>query len=227
MRFLNVCPALPTGNDGSEAGYEQAGFNYGNTAYNLNVSGGGTGGNDDLGFSCQRHGYIADINDHGFGTAIYKVYGVTVSNYNFSPWDSVDQTTDPGYYITNSSDVTISNFTSSGQGGVISGGTIANANQITYNTTINNEKIYNSNASTVLKIIDAYNTTINNSQIPALQLTAISPTMINGINVAGSTTVGSVNCDPTDGTGIMGLPRDISCTQSNAFRSYCGGHTYK
>jgi hypothetical protein len=199
MRVINVCGPVPTTNEGALAGYDTSHFSYGNTVNNVTVSGDGSGGADDLDFSCERDGTVSNITDDGWGTALYEDYNTTVTGYHFTPgFRNPDY---PGFYITDSSGITINNFTSSGEGGIIAGGTIQGSDQTTFNTTIKNEKMTGSGFK--LTVNDSDNTTINDSLLGNIGLYA--PVGINGLRLS-STTSGAVTCSNAENiTDLTGL----------------------
>jgi predicted secreted protein len=175
----------------------------GNTVNDIILNGRGTGGNDDLDFSCQQNGTISNIVDTGWGTALYIDQNVTVTNYNFTPGSY--ETNPRGWYVTDSSNITINNFTTSGEGGIIN-----SPNYPSNNITINNEVM--TNPILALAVNDASNTKINNSRLNAVNINPSGSGTnagTNGLTVTSSV-VGSVSCKPQNGAPIIGLV-GISC----------------
>ncbi len=168
-------------------------FRSGNTVRDVVLSGRGTGGNDDLDFSCQHHGTISKIVDTGWGTALYYDQDVTVSNYRFTPGQQSQHL--PGWYITGSQNVTISGFTTSGSGGIIS-----NPQQRTTGTVITDETM--TDPGYTLSIGDADDTTITDSHLDQIVL---DPSVgLHGLTVSNSL-VGSVVSEPKGTATVSGV----------------------
>jgi hypothetical protein len=160
-------------------------YHSGNVVEDVVLDGHGAGGNDDLDFSCQRDGRISGITDTGWGTAIYIDRAVTVSDYNFTPGTSK---ADRGFYVTDSSGITITNFTTSGYGGVIDNKVLVRDDQPT-SVTIDHEVMTLPGFSLV--VMDTKNTTIDNSSLQILKLDATLG--ISGLTLTQST-YASLSC---------------------------------
>jgi hypothetical protein len=75
---------------------------------------------DGLDFSFQENGSISNVTEYGSRLGLYVDRRVEVSNYHFTPNPAGKANAETGWYITTpSSDITISNFITSGSGGVI------------------------------------------------------------------------------------------------------------
>jgi hypothetical protein len=155
----------------------------GNVVRNITlISAGGVGGNDDLDFTCQEDGSISNITDSGWGTALYLDTDVTVDNYMFSPGsDTANRAYFAGWFVTDGHDITITNFTTTGNGGEIS-----SPNYPSSNITINNEVMKTPRYA--LGIDDATAVTINGGYIQKLILApsdkhgANSQALADGVN---------------------------------------------
>jgi hypothetical protein len=177
LRVLGVCRFVPTSNDGAAAGYSGSEFHTGNSVKNITVSGGGQAGASDLGFACQSHGTISNVTDTGWGLALYVDYDVAISEYNFTPGS--DHSGDPGFYITDASGVSINDFRSAGQGGIVGG----SGDNKTFNTTITNETMTGSGYT--LQVRNVHDMSISDSTLNQLQLKA--SVGIDGLMVTNST----------------------------------------
>ncbi|HEX6539461.1 MAG TPA: glycosyl hydrolase family 28-related protein [Candidatus Dormibacteraeota bacterium] len=177
MRVLTVCNANP--------GHNLYGIHKsGNVVDDVLLRGRGKGGNDDLDFSCQWDGKISNITDVGWGTAVYIDHNVSITNFDFTP--GPDETDPRGWYITNSDHISITNFITRGQGGVIK-----NPNLGSSAITVDHEQMLQ--PGFVLEVGDVAGMTISNSTIVQLRIDpAVSA---NGISVVSSK-VGSVTCPP-------------------------------
>ena len=184
----------------SAPGYTGDTYATGNTVKNVSVSGEGFGYNDDLDFSCQHDGTLSNILDTGWGTAIYIDENVTVNGYTFRPGPRKPNY--PGYVITDSRDITINDFTTSGQGGVISVDRLLTDHHIYLNypcsdIVINGERMTASGTlGYVLQINDASDITIIDSTLTGIALTPL--TSISDVTLTKSS-VGPVVCDPQSG----------------------------
>jgi hypothetical protein len=79
---------------------------------------------DGISFSYQVNGIIKGVNHTGSRLAIYVCSGITVTDYVYTPnWDcNVTRSVTDGFYITPPSEnITITNFTTYGYGGIIGG----------------------------------------------------------------------------------------------------------
>jgi Pectate lyase superfamily protein len=146
------------------------------------ISAGGVGGNDDLDFTCQEDGSISNITDTGWGTALYLDTNVTVDNYNFFPGsDTANRHYFAGWFVTDGHNITISNFTSTGNGGEI-----YSPNYPSSDITINNDVMKTPGYE--LDIGDATGVTINGGYIQKLLLApsdrhgASSQFLADGVN---------------------------------------------
>ncbi len=89
---------------------------------------------DGISWSYQHNSLIQNIDHTGSRLALYRDTNVTVDGYTYHP--GADAQVDQGFWITpQSSGITIDNFTTYGNGGVMS----ANGGQYTTNVTIDNE----------------------------------------------------------------------------------------
>ncbi|MHB8453686.1 MAG: glycosyl hydrolase family 28-related protein [Acidiferrobacterales bacterium] len=118
---------------------------------------------DSLSFSYQQNGAIRNIIHTGSRLALFMDQNVTVNDYQYAPDSSGSQSASVqnGFYITPpTSGVTIRNFVSSGQGGVIGPNS---AGRISSNITIIGETLLNPGYS--LYIGDANGVTIENGSL--------------------------------------------------------------
>jgi Pectate lyase superfamily protein/PKD domain len=106
---------------------------------------------DGISFSFQQNGLIQDIKHFGSRLSLFMCSNVTVEDYEYTPnpycndQDSPEGVVTNGYWITPPSDnITITNFTTSGEGGVISGPIQA---RLAENITINNQQMTNTDPS--------------------------------------------------------------------------------
>ncbi len=116
---------------------------------------------DSLSFSYQRNGTIRNITHTGSRLALFRDQNVIVTDYQYTP-GTQSPSVQNGFYITGpSSDITIRNFVSSGQGGVIgaSGSSTINSSNIT----IIGEELLN--PGNTLYIGDASGVTLENGSL--------------------------------------------------------------
>jgi hypothetical protein len=209
MRVVAFCNPDPTNKSFDD---NPGSYHYGNTVQDVNlISQGGFGGNDDLDFTCQKNGAIRNINDTGWGTALYIDENVTVDDYTFKPGgDTKDSQYFAGFYITNGRNIAINGFTTSGQGGIIN-----SPNYPSENITITNEKMLAGGYN--LHIGDASNVVVSGSTISEFKLapggteaaTAYNPAGgIHGLTVSPAFK-GSVSCSsdsPIDSLSGIACP---------------------
>ncbi len=94
--------------------------------------------NDGFSFSYQSGGLIQNIDHTGSRLALYRVQDTTVDGYRYTPGPQPGGTN--GFYITPPSrNITITNFVSTGQGGIIGQGSIAT--RFSSNITIRDEHV--------------------------------------------------------------------------------------
>jgi len=75
---------------------------------------------DGLDFSFQEDGSISNVTEYGSRLGLYVDRNVKISDYHFTPNPAVKASAATGWYITTpSSEITITNFITSGSGGVI------------------------------------------------------------------------------------------------------------
>jgi hypothetical protein len=97
---------------------------------------------DGFSFSFQTNGTISNITHFGSRLALFESSNTTVTDYDYTPNPACDQGNNQGYatnafWITPpAANITITNFTTSGEGGIISGG---GQERIAQNITIVNE----------------------------------------------------------------------------------------
>jgi hypothetical protein len=196
LRVLAVCNANP--------GNRLYGvYNYGNIVTDIVLNGRGIGANDDLDFSCEHDGTISDIVDTGWGTALYIDQDVTVANYVFRPGGT--STALRGYFITDSQNVTIDNFTSYGEGGIIKTCAESNRNNTCLDhpsTNIVIDREHMESPGFNLVVADATDVTIENSVLDDLNITPERST--DGLTVEG-TKYQSINCRPSPGAVIENM----------------------
>ncbi len=186
LRVIAVCNAKP-----SSKLYNV--YHSGNVVRNIVLEGRGTGGNDDLDFACERDGTISNVVDTGWGTALYIDQNVTVSDYTFRPQGS--RPAYRGFYITDSHQITITNFTTYGEGGIISSPSSPSSD-----ITIKGEHMESPGFSLVIG--DANNVTVEDS---VLDVVVISPkNAANGVSFRNSS-FQSFSCRARDGAVITGL----------------------
>jgi hypothetical protein len=112
----------------------------GNTVRDLILHDYAPGPDDGLDFSYQSHGTIDTVTHIGSRVGLFIDSQVTVTNYSFSPEPSLSSGT-YGYFITAPSDhITITNFTSSGQGGHIGAAPVGTTRQ-SHDITISGERM--------------------------------------------------------------------------------------
>ncbi len=180
IRVVNFCNPNPS-NPNYVGNAHHHGI--GNVVRNVSlISEGGVGGNDDLDFSCQEDGGISNITDTGWGTALYLDTDVTVDNYTFVPGnDSANREYFAGWFVTDGHNITITNFTTTGNGGKI-----FSPNYPSSDITITNEVM--KVPGYLLDIGDATEVSINGGYIQKLQLAptdkhgASSQFLADGIN---------------------------------------------
>jgi len=95
---------------------------------------------DGLDFSFQEHGSISNVTENGSRLGLYVDRDVSVTNYHFTPNPAAIGNEQTGWYITApSSDITITNFVTSGHGGVIGRIPTAQPRAANSNITIDHE----------------------------------------------------------------------------------------
>jgi Pectate lyase superfamily protein len=141
------------------------------------------GRNDGLDFSFQQNARISNVQHTGSRLGLYVDRYVTVTNYFFTPEPSLTGGT-YGYFITTPGDhITITNFTTSGQGGKI--GVIPAGNPRAGNSdiTINGEKMTGGPAFQLF-IGDVSNLVIENSSLGRV---LVAPTDMTQCTIQNST----------------------------------------
>jgi hypothetical protein len=157
-------------------------YHEGNVINHIVLDGRGIGGNADLDVSCQHGDTVSNIVDKGWGMAIYIDQNVKVNNFSFTPGGP--NTVFRGWFVTDSSNVTINGFTTKGEGGRISSPGYPSSG-----ISITNEHM--EAPGYTLMIGDAKDVTITGSVIDRL---VVAPTnVLDGLSVRGST-VGAVTC---------------------------------
>lgn len=122
--------------------------------------------NDGLDFSYQSHASISNVNHIGSRLGLYVDSYVTVTNYTFAPEPTLPSGW-YGYYITSPGDhITITNFTSSGQGGHI--GTATPGSSGSHDITIVNERM--TSMGSRLFVGDVLNCVIVGSSLGILEI---------------------------------------------------------
>jgi hypothetical protein len=172
-------------------------FHTGNTVEDVTVEGDGTGGNDDLDFSCQHDGRIAGIIDDGWGTAIYIDQDVTVDGYTFRPAGSKY---DRGFYVTDSSGITIDDFTTYGDGGVVFNRQMEKYH-LPMTVTIDHEVMLAAGYN--LQLVDTEGTVIEDSTLQVLKLSPL--VAISGVTLRDTTDTGVQCKNPQLVSGNSGL----------------------
>ena len=125
--------------------------------------------NDGLDFSFQSHGSISNVNHVGSRLGLYVDSYVSVTNYTFAPEPSVGSGS-YGFYITSPGDhISITNFTSSGQGGHI-GEALPGTTRNNTDITILNEQLTSSAPGVRLFVGDVTNCLIENSRLQTLEV---------------------------------------------------------
>jgi hypothetical protein len=165
-------------------------YRSGNTVRDVTLVGRGVGGNDDLDFSCEHDGTISDVTDTGWGTALYIDQDVTVDQYRYAPGEGKAAY---GFYVTDSQDVTIDGFTTSGPGG-----TISSPNFPSSDITIQGERM--TEPGFVLSVGDVNGLSIVGSDLQGLRIAPVH--RASAITARGST-IASVSC--RTGVTITGL----------------------
>jgi len=126
-----------------------------------------------------------------------------VTNYTFTPGTA--EKSPPGWFITDSDRITINNFHTSGEGGIIK-----NPRYHTTNTVINGEVM--TDPTRALAIDDANATTLTNSTLGVIRL---GPTVsTDGVRVTNAT-YASVECKPQPRATITHLT-GITCSRRPA-----------
>jgi hypothetical protein len=119
---------------------------------------------DGLDFSFQKNASIANVTELGSRLGLYVDKNVTVSNYHFSPNPAVPPDAALGYFITApSSGITITDFTTTGNGGKIGSIPIGSPRPPNSNIVIDEEHMLN--PSYPLFLGDVRNMTIKDSQL--------------------------------------------------------------
>jgi polygalacturonase len=144
----------------------------GNVVNDLVLSDDAPSRNDGLDFSFQENGSISDVQQTGSRLGLYVDRNVTVTDYTFTPNPAVGSGA-YGYYVTDpSSDITITNFTTSGEGGRIGSIPTANPRGPNSDITIVNERMLDRNFS--ITIGDVTGLVIRDSQLGKVD---IAPTV--------------------------------------------------
>jgi hypothetical protein len=155
------------------------------------------GQNDGLDFSYQKDGTITNVQHTGSRLGLFVDSNVAVTNYSYAPEPTLPSGTF-GFYITAPGDhITITNFTSSGQGGKV--GVIPPGSPRKGNTdiTIRGERM-TGGAGYHLFVGDVTNLVIQDSTLGGLE---IAPNLEAQI-VLKNTTTGSVTRRPASGATI-------------------------
>jgi hypothetical protein len=132
-------------------------YNTNNTVSNTTIEDGVN--NDGFSFSFQQNGTISNITHFGSRLALFVDDTVTVTGYNYTPNPECQMSVN-GFYISgNSKNITIDNFTTAGNGGVIDGPV---ATQPVSNVTIDHEQ-FTSPSGFHMDVGDVTGLTIENS----------------------------------------------------------------
>ncbi len=159
---------------------------------------------DSLSFSYQQNGTIRNITHTGSRLALFMDQNVTVTDYRYAP-GSQSASVQNGFYITPpTSGVTIRNFVSSGQGGVIGPNS---AGRISSNITIIGETLLNPGYS--LYIGDANGVTLENGSLvgngSGTGRLAFVPDIATSNVVVEDMTLQAVTFDPQANASITGI----------------------
>jgi Pectate lyase superfamily protein len=155
------------------------------------------GRNDGFDFSFQQNASISNVQHIGSRLGLYVDRYVTVTNYSFAPEPSLKggtyayYITDPGYHIT------ITNFTTSGQGGKIGVIPPGNPRGASSDITVNGEKMTGGTAFQLF-IGDVTNMTIENS---VLGRVVVAPTVTTQCTILNST-YASLSKQPSTGATV-------------------------
>jgi hypothetical protein len=124
--------------------------------------------NDGLDFSFETHGSISNVNHVGSRLGLYVDSYVTVTNYTFAPEPSLPSGW-RGFFITSPGDhITITNFTSSGEGGKI-GAAVPGSVLRSHDITIINERMTPAGDHRLF-VGDVTNCLIENSTLDILEV---------------------------------------------------------
>jgi hypothetical protein len=201
----------------------------------MTLYGQGVGGNADLDVTCQKNITISNITDNGWGIALYSDANVTLSGYNYTPWNLATENTGPlltstpisltkptltpkagcqiyfcnaGLYVTSALTATIYNFTTSGAGGTLVGqGDNKGNNQPNQKVTINNEQM--TSPGFKLTLTDAADTTINASTLDGIGLSG--PGFVDGLTVSSDSHVTNGLSCPAEYAATVTNLSGISC----------------
>jgi hypothetical protein len=155
----------------------------GNVIDNLILHDYAPGRNDGLDFSFQENASITDVQHIGSRLGLYVDRYVTVTNYSFTPEPTLTGGT-YGYFITAPSDhITITNFTTSGQGGKIGVIPAGNSRAASSDITINDEKMTGGGAFQIF-IGDVTDLVIENSTLGRV---VVAPTSITQCTLQNTT----------------------------------------
>jgi Pectate lyase superfamily protein len=184
----------PTGASESDPTY-----NSGNTVSDTTIEDGIN--NDGFSFSFQSNGTISNIHHFGSRLAMFVDKDVTVTNYSYTP-NPECLGAENGFYITGPSDnITITNFTTAGEGGVVDG---PGATNPVTNVTIDNEQL-TSPSGNHLAIGDVTNLTIENSSFNTGNELLIEPNRSAGGITIQNTTIPFVQIQPYLGSTYTSL----------------------
>ena len=117
-------------------------FSTGNTVNNIYIEDDVPWADDGLDFPYQEDGSISNVRQYGSRLGLYIDKNVTVTNYSYTPNPALNQAGANGFYISApSSDITITDFTSDGAGGIIGANHDGQSSLGNTNITINHEDV--------------------------------------------------------------------------------------
>jgi hypothetical protein len=159
--------------------------------------------NDGFSFSFQKDGTIANITHTGSRLALYVDDDVTVTNYTYAPGPQPSATN--GFWITPpSQNITITNFTTSGEGGVVDG----ENGRMSSNISIINER-FTSPGGDHLEIGNVNGLVVSGASFNTGNMLRVSPdTSATGVVVENSNLAGVRFAGPTTATATVSFPND-------------------
>ncbi len=156
--------------------------------------------NDGFSFSFQSNGTISNIQHFGSRVSLFVDKDVTMTNYSYTP-NPECLGAENGFYVTGPSDnVTITDFTTAGEGGVIDGPSATNP---VTNLTIDHEQ-FTDPTGNHLDIGDATNFTIENSSFNTGNELLVNPNR-SATGTVQNTTIPFVQIQPFHGSTYTSL----------------------
>lgn len=164
-----------------------------NVVNNVTIVGQGAAGNTELDLSCQVGSSVSNVKIVGNGLDIFYCNNDSFTNINLTGGDN-GSTQYITWALTGSSNITMSNIVTNGQGGVIEPDPLV----VSSNISINSETMQN--LTGFLKVGDSSRVAITNSQIAGL---AFVPAVSVSDVAVSTSTVGRIFCKP--GMAMLGF----------------------